>query len=32
MAIYNDYKEHVILDLKELGKIGYDTKDAIKFV
>ena len=28
---YNDYKEHVILDMKELAKLGYNTKDAIKF-
>jgi len=32
MNNYYNYKNHVILDLKELGKIGYDTKDAIKFV
>ena len=32
MAKYNDYKEHVILDLKELSKLGYDMKEAIKFV
>ncbi len=29
---YNEYKEHVLLDMKELAKLGYDMKDAIKFV
>ena len=32
MNNYYDYKNHVILDLKELGKLGYNMKEAIKFV
>ena len=32
MNNYNNYKEHVILDLHALGKIGFDTRAAIKFV
>tara|TARA_X000000368_G_scaffold317471_1_gene254853 strand:- start:182 stop:388 length:207 start_codon:yes stop_codon:yes gene_type:complete len=29
---YNEYKEDVLQEMKELAKLGYDMKDAIKFV